>query len=141
MNRFYQFLIRAILQSCIPDRKSTDIKIALAFGEWLSRKGYLEAVPEEVVADSFGVSAVELSSFCRIRMGSSFRQLRKKYRIREAKLILAETPTLTLDAVGERVGIPDRSNFRKQFIEQTGFSPSEWVERNGRRAARGKNVK
>lgn len=117
------------------DRRNgkNDARIVLAFCDWLFRKGYLETVSEEDVAKGLGVTMQELSSFCRIKLGSNFRQIRKEYRIREAKNLLKENPNLPLDVLGERVGIPDKSNFRRQFIEVTGCSPSEWVRTENKR--------
>lgn len=128
MTRLCQYILRRLLESNIPERKKTDAKIALAFAEWLATKGYLTAVSEEEVARGFGVSTAQLSSFCRVRMGCSFRQLRKEYRIREAKMLLRVNPELPLDVIGESVGIPDKSNFRKQFLDVVGCSPREWVD-------------
>jgi len=133
INHLIQFFFRKLIELNIRSPKCSYPKIVLAYSEWLFRKGYLEISSEEDVARSFGVSRTQLSSFCRIRLGSDFRQLRKEYRIREAKLLMKENPNLTLDILGECVGIPDRSNFRKQFMEVEGCSPSEWLKAQGRR--------
>jgi len=123
-----QFLFRKIIECSVKVSRKADGKLVLAFCDWLSLKGYVEAVPEDVVAARLSVTPQQLSTFCRTMLGKSFRQIRKEYRIKEAMNLLSENPDLPLEVLGESVGIPDKSNFRRQFIDVVGCAPSEWIK-------------
>jgi len=129
----FQFLFRKIIECSVKVSRKADRKLVLAFCDWLSLKGYVEAVSEEAVASRLCVTPQQLSAFCRTMLGKSFRQLRKEYRIREAMYLLADNPDLPLDVLGECVGIPDKSNFRRQFMDVVGCPPSEWIKTRKRR--------
>lgn len=68
----------------------------------------------------------ELSLFFRIQTGKNFLKWRKERRIEEAKKLLLEDRDIPTLIIGEAVGICDKSNFRRQFKEITGFTPAEW---------------
>ena len=80
------------------------------------------------LADSIGVSKEQLSYFLSARLKVKYLQWRKELRIREAVRILKMHPGISLNDLGYRVGICDKSNFRREFFEVTGYYPSEWKE-------------
>ena len=80
----------------------------------------------DAVADELGVSKEQLSFYFSNRIHRRFDTWRMELRIEEAKILLVDFPDVPASAVGAMVGIPDKSNFRRQFYEQTGFTPSEW---------------
>lgn len=97
------------------------------FDKWVEEKGYcLPDLPMAELCNSLGISRYELSWLCRSVYGDNFLTLRKKMRIREARRLLVQDPDTPFAYIGERVGIPDRTNFRRQFMEVTGQTPSEY---------------
>lgn len=130
VNRIARLLLEIIAECTIRLNRKTDAELVVSFCDWLMDKGYLKTESEEEAAASMGVTPQQLSTFCRTRLGKTFRQIRKEYRIREVQYLLKDNPDLPLDILGECVGISDKSNLRKQFIEIVGCSPREWVSRN-----------
>lgn len=94
--------------------------------KWISEKGWTEECDMETAADKIGVTREQLSAFFRHNFKQNFREWRKLMRIEEAKKMLLEDYSISATAVGESVGIADKSNFRRQFKEITGYTPSEW---------------
>ena len=50
-------------------------------------------------------------------------------RIEDAKRLLMEQPEIPVRHIGYIIGFSDKSNFRRQFKEVVGCTPSEWRER------------
>ena len=84
------------------------------------------------VAEELGVSKDELSWMCHLVYGESFQSVRKRLRIKEAIRLMCEFPSVPLTLIAERVGIGDKSNFRRQFYEVYGHTIMEWRESSGR---------
>lgn len=84
-------------------------------------------------AEELGLETAQLSFYFRFHKHTEFRIWRKEMRIRYACRLMKERPDLPVSTIGEYVGIPDRSNFRREFYEVCGMFPSEWRERHCRR--------
>lgn len=126
------FLMR-LLRSGISGRQEqvSSARIRRAVEAWVDQKGHRRALSgaEQIAAD-IGVPPEELSAYIRVRSGRSLLGWRKALRIEDAKVLLAEHAELPVATVAKTVGIDDKSNFRKQFTEETGMSPREWRERH-----------
>ena len=130
MNKLSKFLLRMVLFSNLSSQHRNDAKILLAFSQWIADKRYLEVLSQTEAARAMGVSKEQLAFFCSDRLGKNFSRIRKELRIAEACRILKRLPDTGLELLGEMVGIPDKSNFRKQFIEVVGQTPRSWLENN-----------
>ena len=84
---------------------------------------------DEAAAD-IGVSKEQLSGFFLRYYHTSFYKWRKELRIAEAKSLLLRNPSMSLSELGEEVGIVNRANMRRQFLEETGMTPAQWLEDN-----------
>ncbi len=103
------------------------MKIASCLQKWVAEKRYcLTDLSLSDVAEEFGVTSQSLSYFFATVVKERFSTFRKCLRLEEAKRIILEEPGCKLLVVAARVGIPDKCNFRKQFHEKYGLSPSEW---------------
>lgn len=128
-------LIRTVLSGLapgmfVPGRKSF-VRMKLILNRWVAEKGFCECeMRMEDVAEQLGVSREALSSFCLRNYGMTFLSWRKQLRIEEAMRIMAEDRNLSFSVIGEMVGIPDRSNFRRQFVDVAGMTPCEWKKRS-----------
>ena len=102
-------------------------KIALSLHQWIREGGHHDPLPTvEIVAKQLGVTHEELVRFFRLAVGKPFVSWRKDLRISEAKDLLVQYPHLPVYHIGEMVGIGDKSDFRKQFKELTGMTPSQY---------------
>ena len=127
MHKIFRILLKRAVNSSLSHQNRSDARVALAFSSWLEEKKYLEVKTESEAAREMGIAKEQLAYFCSVNMGKPFKQLRKEYRIMEAKRILKQRPGISLESLGEIVGIPDKSNFRRQFIEVSGCTPKEWA--------------
>lgn len=64
--------------------------------------------------------------------GMDFRTWRTKLRIEDAKQMLLVNSNLSINAIAERCGFSDRSNFHRQFQKIVGCSPKQWRESRGK---------
>lgn len=99
------------------------------FDEWVEAKGFCSTdttIPR--LCSALGISRYELSWVCNTVYGDSFTSLRKRFRIAEAEKLLLNKPEVPFSHIGEQVGIPDRTNFRRQFMEITGMTPRQYRE-------------
>lgn len=104
-----------------------DRKIRDGLAAWVEEKGYREGglLPSDL-ARRLDVEPEQLSAFFSLYMGCSFKEWRKRLRIKDAQKMLLEKPSLPVSRVGYTVGISDHSDFRRQFTDVTGCTPSEW---------------
>ena len=101
--------------------------------QWVYSKSYYQ--PEQTmqqVADSMGISHGELSWVSRRVYGDSFLSLRKRLRLIDACRMLVDYPDLPIAVIAYRVGISDRTNFRRQFFSEFGMTPQEWRKKHHR---------
>jgi len=118
-------------------QRPLDDRITAGLETWIDEKGFCrtdENLAE--VAERIGVSPDALSYYCSNIIGEHFGTFRKRLRLEEAKSLIKEDPQRTLISVAASVGILDRGNFRRQFYELYGYSPSEYRQKCLKRAWR-----
>jgi len=93
---------------------------------WIKEKRWAEDLNQEEVARSMNMRSEQLGQYFYTRTGKSFLRWRRETRMEAAKLLLLEDAKMPTVLVGEAVGIPDKSSFRRQFKEITGCTPAEW---------------
>lgn len=93
---------------------------------WIESKDWLCDASLQDAADRAGVSKELFSGYFRKVLGKNFLQWRKWARIQEAKTLLLKEKEIPTALIGEAVGINDKSNFRRQFREETGMTPAQW---------------
>ena len=94
---------------------------------WIEERGYRESgvLPSDL-ARRLDVEPEQLSAFFSLYVGCSFKEWRKRMRIKDAQSMLLENPSWPISRVGHAVGIEDYSDFHRQFKDVAGCSPSEW---------------
>lgn len=106
-----------------------DARTKAGLEKWVEARGYADPRADMGdVAEQIGVSPLQLSYYFRMIVGKTFLAWRKEIRIREAQLLLIQYPDRSVASVGEAVGITDKSNFRRQFVEVTGMTPIAYRE-------------
>lgn len=91
----------------------------------------LEGVTLEEVASELGETPSAISHRLKRKFGMSFSDYVGRIRVDRAKRLFRETG-LSVSAVGERVGIPDQSNFARLFRKIEGMSPPTYRKRFGK---------
>lgn len=106
-------------------------QIELALDNWEANKMYTKSnITVETVASELNTNRTYLSSYINTYKEKSFREWINDLRIEEAKKLLKSNKNLTVSEVGELVGIPDKSNFGRQFTKRTGVTPLVWRNSN-----------
>ena len=94
--------------------------------EWISNGGWAQNLNYDEVASTLGISKQKIALYTYCMHHTTFLRWRRELRIEAAKRILLEDKRIPTSLVGEFVGIPDSSNFRRLFREMTGYNPGEW---------------
>ena len=133
MKKLYQYVItraeRIRRRNENKAQVTVDVRITIALKEWVDNGEYLRRGASTSSAARFcNVSEAQLQYYFRTIIGVRFSQWIKALRIEEAKALMLEYPQMPLSLIRERVGIPDKANFRRMFAEIEGRSPSEWRE-------------
>jgi transcriptional regulator GlxA family with amidase domain len=106
-------------------------QIGDAVDKWIVQKGYTKTLPTvEAIAQDIGVPADQLSIYIRVRSRKSVLTWRKELRIWEARELLRFFPDLPISVIGEMVGIDDKTNFKRQFLQIVGTTPRDWREKH-----------
>ena len=110
-----------------PVQKQIDARIGAVVADWVQGRSYVKNLPTlEDIAANMGVPSDQLSAYIHIHERRHVLAWRKALRIREAMALLRLHPELPISVVGQMVGIPDKSNFKRQFADVVGMSPREW---------------
>lgn len=80
----------------------------------------------EEFAGKLGATKDEIASYLRLRTGRKYLAIRKELRISDAQELVVRNPGMAVYEIGRMVGISDKSNFRKEFTEIVGVTPSSW---------------
>ena len=93
---------------------------------WVKNRGYClsERTIKETAA-RIGTDSITLHRYFQMK-GSDFRTWRTSLRIQDAMEQMRREPETSISAIGLRVGVPDRSNFCRQFKAVTGLTPESW---------------
>ena len=99
---------------------------------WVKEKRYREYdKSREDIAKELRTSKESLHMYFTTVKKIDFRTWRTELRIEEAKKLLLEDKTTSINIIGEMAGFSDRANFYRQFVKIVGCSPTEWRENNG----------
>ena len=99
---------------------------------WVKEKRYREYdKSREDIAKELRTSKESLHMYFTTVKKIDFRTWRTELRIEDAKKLLLEDKTTSINIIGEMAGFSDRANFYRQFVKIVGCSPREWRESNG----------
>lgn len=101
-----------------------------AVRKWAIEKKYCEPdCSAYKAAEQMGMSVLQLNWYCRVHLGKTYNRFRMELRIREAVRLVLKFPGKPFSLIGEAVGIPDKSNFRRDFRKVTGMTPDRYRRR------------
>ena len=114
------------------DLKALDVAIA----QWVEAGKYRESdkTRDEMAAELKTSKELLQTNFA--DRGQDFRTWRTNLRINDAKAMLLANKSISINAIGERCGFSDRSNFHRQFQKIVGCSPRQWRGSGGKFAAK-----
>jgi transcriptional regulator GlxA family with amidase domain len=87
-----------------------------------------ENLPVERIASGVGMSPRTLSRWCREHLQESPAELVRRFRVDEAKRLLAET-SLPIKDITTRTGLGDTSTLWRAFTQDLGVTPAEYRQR------------
>ena len=102
-------------------------RLESSLSRWLKDKGW--RTPVRTVgeaAEQLGTDSKTLYYYFERRVGMDFRTWRTRLRLEDAMRLLREEPDTPALDIAERVGFSNRSNFSRQFLAYTGFTPGQW---------------
>lgn len=107
-------------------------KLDMAIGQWVEAGKYRESdkTRDEIAAELHTTKELLQTYFA--DKGLDFRTWRTELRIRDAKAMLLANRNVSVNAIGERCGFSDRSNFHRQFQKIVGCSPKQWRDSGGK---------
>lgn len=98
-----------------------------AIQEWENQKYFTEpGITIEQVATQLRSNRTYLSTHMNLHRKMTFKEWINHLRIEEAKNLLCNHPEMPVSQVGAMIGLPDKSNFGRQFTRLTGKSPQAW---------------
>lgn len=112
--------------------RSNDLKTKLdpIVNEWVQNKGYLQANTSiKHVALEMGTNQNYLSRYINSIHEKTFSVWINTLRIEESKRLMRENPSLSVEEIGQKVGIPQIYNFSRWFKTITGETPIQYRKR------------
>lgn len=107
-------------------------RIEKALDSWVQEKRFREYdKSREEIAKELHTTKELLHLYFTTVIKIDFRTWRTGLRIEDAKKMLLEDKTTSINIIGEMAGFSDRANFYRQFVKIVGCSPKEWRENNG----------
>lgn len=98
-----------------------------SINKWVEDKGFLNAdVTLKSLSDIVNTNTAYLSRYINSHYDQNFRSWINSLRINESMRLIENDPDLSLNEMGEMIGIPSRSTFYRQFQAVTGMTPYEY---------------
>lgn len=108
-------------------------RLDIAIDKWVKDKKFREYdKSRDDIARELNTTKEILHMYFMTKVGVDFRTWRTQQRIEDAKVLLLERKSLSVNLIGEMAGFSDRANFYRQFVKFVGCSPKEWRECKGK---------
>lgn len=102
-------------------------KILRSLESWVLERKFCEDYDDlDAIARDLDISAQQLGFFCTSVIGERFFSWRKGLRMRYAALLLSIDSEIPTSSIGRMVGVSDKSDFRRQFMEYFKVTPEQW---------------
>ena len=102
-------------------------KILDALYDWTAGQKYCRAYSSyDLLTEDLGTSREQLGWFFSEVLGTKFLSFRKRQRLAYAAFLLSADATMPAAAAGQKAGIADKSDFRRQFLEVFRQTPEQW---------------
>ena len=101
-------------------------KILDALYHWTAGRKYCMDSAYETIARDLDVTKEQLAWFSTEVLGTRFLTFRKRQRVAYAVSLMRLHPEMPAAALGQKAGIGDKSDFRRQFAEVMGVTARQW---------------
>ena len=102
-------------------------KILDAMYDWTAGRKYCVNYPSyDALAQDLDVSREQLGWFFSEVLDTKFLTFRKRQRLAYAAFLMRSDATMPAVAAGQKAGITDKSDFRRQFLEVFRQTPEQW---------------
>ena len=102
-------------------------KILDALYDWTAGRKYcVNYLSYDALAKDLEVSREQLAWFFSEVLSTKFLAFRKRQRLAYAAFLMRADATMPAAAAGQKAGIADKSDFRRQFTEIFKLSPDNW---------------
>lgn len=98
--------------------------------KWVMNGGYLGQVTLEELASELMTNRTYLSGYINNTYNCTFKEFIYMLRIEAAIQIMMDEPSINIEELGNRVGIPSPTTFNRQFLKQMGVTPAVWKMSN-----------
>ena len=100
--------------------------------QWTASRAFCnKGVTLTQVAEQLGTNRTYLSRYINSYYDCNFNAWLTRLRIDEAKRLLADSPTLSMEKISLQLGFTSKSQFMSAFKTQEGITPGQWRELNG----------
>lgn len=106
----------------------TSVSLITKIDEYLEEKYSEITLNVTSVAEHFGMNTTYLSNMYKKKKGIGLLEYITTIRVEKAKEILLNEPFVTLEVLGQRVGIANVRTFSRVFTKYTGVSPGKFKE-------------
>jgi len=95
--------------------------------KWIATKQFCqEGLTIRDLADYLRTNTAYLSYYINNCEGKTFREWIGVLRIEEAKRLMKQNPSRSIESIAEAIGYNNKSSFHIQFVKQTNITPGEW---------------
>jgi len=110
----------------------TNIKLEQKLEKWLAEKKYTDhSLTIDVLAGELATNKYYLSRYINTLKNKTFRTWINELRIEEAKRLMFSNPNISVNEIVSKSGFVDKSNYFRQFSQQTGQTPKMWLKEQG----------
>lgn len=110
----------------------SSVNVITKIDEYLNERYCDPTLNVTSVAEHFGMNTTYLSNMYKKKKGIGLLEYITTIRVEKAKEILTNEPSVTLEALGERVGIGNVRTLSRVFTKHTGVSPGKFKEVSGK---------
>ena len=102
-------------------------KLERRINQWEANKHFTEkGVTITLLSKELMTNRNYLSAYINTCKGKTFREWINQLRIEEAKILMRQTPNMTLSEIAQQTGFSSKSHLIRQFTHLTGTSPKVW---------------
>jgi len=108
-------------------------EVGEAVERWVQNKGFLKTGVTLIdLAAQLNTNRTYLSNYINQQKGMNFNSWVNWLRIEEGKLLLINSPQLSIAFVSEQLGYTEQSNFGRYFLKYTGTTPRQWRQEHSK---------
>lgn len=126
-DRLYKPFSNSTIQELKTTKTGTVSKLESNLVQWINQKTFTkQGITIDETARMLGTNRNYLSKYINSTMNKTFNKWINQLRVEHSKTLMLENPKITINETAAETGFTDKSHFIRQFINETGKSPSQW---------------